>query len=218
MQGHCGVPEAPSGYPKSPPSQSNVEGAHRTGGYIRARSPTACSATKGASSTIARECERLLCGDMRRIFLGGRLGSPSVSRSMGSIRKIGNNNNSNKKNENHLGAAISGVSEGYDSDDSDDYDYSNSTNNNNNDDDDDGHSFSGVEKGDGDDMRFIEVWDYVGGTSFRGFIADKELARGKVEKTLFLFFEHVAGTQLKHGYASIHPHNPFRHLLIGSAG
>ena len=51
-----------------------------------------------------------------------------------------------------------------------------------------------------DKTRFIEVWDYVGGTSFRGFIADKELPRGNVEQTLFLFFRHVAGTQLKHGY------------------
>lgn len=49
------------------------------------------------------------------------------------------------------------------------------------------------------DMEFIEVWDYVGGTSFRGFVADKELSRGRIEKTLFLFFEHVVGTQLKHG-------------------
>lgn len=44
------------------------------------------------------------------------------------------------------------------------------------------------------EMQFIEVWDYVGGASFRGFIAEKG-----VEKTLFLFFEHVEGTQLKHG-------------------
>lgn len=52
-------------------------------------------------------------------------------------------------------------------------------------------------------MRFIEVWDYVGGTSFRGFIAEKNLPTGGVEKTLFLFFEHVAGTQLKHGLMAL---------------
>jgi len=52
-------------------------------------------------------------------------------------------------------------------------------------------------------MRFIEVWDYVGGTSFRGFIVDKDEARGRVEKTLFLFFEHIAGTQLKHGLMAL---------------
>ena len=52
---------------------------------------------------------------------------------------------------------------------------------------------------DDDEMRFIEVWDYVGGTCFRGFIADKRLPRARVEKTLFLFFEQVGGTQLKPG-------------------
>ena len=60
--------------------------------------------------------------------------------------------------------------------------------------------------GDGQrDMKFIEVWDYFGGTSFRGFIAHKALPRGQVEKTLFLFFEHVAGTQLKQGYVPLTP-------------
>lgn len=50
------------------------------------------------------------------------------------------------------------------------------------------------------EMQFIEVWDYMGGASFRGFVAEK-VGRGRVEKTLFLFFENVEGTQLKHGYA-----------------
>jgi len=205
MQGHSGVPEAPSGYPKSPPSQSNVEGAHRTGGYNRARSPTACSATKGASSTIAKECERLLCGDMKRIFLGGRSGSPSVSRSMGLIRRFDSNDyisNRNKRNGNRLGTAASGVGGGYDSDDSEDYDYNNSSSNNNNN---NGCPFDDSVEDEDNEMRFIEVWDYVGGTSFRGFIVDKDEARGRVEKTLFLFFEHIAGTQLKHGYVIHHP-------------
>jgi len=53
------------------------------------------------------------------------------------------------------------------------------------------------------DMKFIEVWDYFGGTSFRGFIAHKALPHGQVEKTLFLFFEHVAGTQLKQGLITL---------------
>lgn len=54
-----------------------------------------------------------------------------------------------------------------------------------------------------EEMRFIEVWDYVGGTCFRGFIADKKLPRGRIEKTLFLFFEQVGGTQLKPGLMAL---------------
>jgi hypothetical protein len=68
---------------------------------------------------------------------------------------------------------------------------------------------------DDDEMRFIEVWDYVGGTCFRGFIADKKLPRARVEKTLFLFFESVGGTQLKPGYvAHAHAHAHAAKLLI----
>lgn len=58
----------------------------------------------------------------------------------------------------------------------------------------------GLYSGGKGDMQFIEVWDYMGGASFRGFVAEK-VGRGRVEKTLFLFFENVEGTQLKHGYA-----------------
>lgn len=50
--------------------------------------------------------------------------------------------------------------------------------------------------------RYIEVWDYVGNSSFRGFIAERQLPRKNVERTLFLFFEQVAATQLKTGSAS----------------
>jgi len=122
---------------------------------------------------------------------------------MGSICS---NSNSSKKKENRLGATTSSVGGGYDSDDSEDYDYDYDNSNN------DGRSFDAEDQEEDDEMRFIEVWDYVGGTSFRGFIADKELERGRVEKTLFLFFEHVAGTQLKHGYASVHP--SIQHALL----
>jgi hypothetical protein len=161
IKGSSGVPEAPSGYP-SPPSSSKADSQLSSGARYksaRAGSPNACSnKAKGASRAITEQCERLLCGDMRQIFLGGRTDSPIVSSfSMDSI--CGGSSNINN----------------YESDDY--YDY-----------------------GRENDMRFIEVWDYVGGTSFRGFIAEKNLPTGGVEKTLFLFFEHVAGTQLKHGY------------------
>ncbi|KAA8910031.1 ornithine decarboxylase antizyme-domain-containing protein [Sphaerosporella brunnea] len=175
----CGVPEAPSGYPKSPPSQRHVA----DGAAVRARSPIAGAAPKGASRTIAKECERLLCRDMKRIFLGGRTDSRSSPCPMGSIYYSSEKPRQN--NNNHINT-------GYESKDAEVYEYGN---------DKDLRSLGGGEEVD-DEMRFIEVWDYVGGTSFRGFIADKEM-RGRVEKTLFLFFEHVAGTQLKHGLMAL---------------
>lgn len=71
--------------------------------------------------------------------------------------------------------------------------YNGNNNNNNN------ASDHGLYSGGKSEMQFIEVWDYMGGASFRGFVAEK-VGRGRVEKTLFLFFENVEGTQLKHGY------------------
>ena len=190
-QGHCGAPEDRSGYPKSPPSRScpaNVVSKHRP------RSPTTASSdTKGASRTIAKECERLLCGDMKRIFLPARADAPTHPRSMGSIfggAGTTTNKKKKRKKERDDGGGIFYESDDSDLEDQDDDEYDDD------DDDDDGDN----DDDDDQETRFIEVWDYIGGTSFRGFIADKQAARGRVEKTLFLFFEHVADTQLKHGY------------------
>jgi len=159
-KGYSGVPEAPSGYPSSPPSPSGIRGG--------SQSPRRRNA-KEASSAIAKECDRLLCGDMRRIFLGGRNAS-DVPRSMGSIHQTQSQKKINVRNQSH------NYDSDFASDDEDD------------DDDDD----------DEDEVKYIEVWDYLGGTSFRGFIAP-----GRSEKTLFLFFEHVVGTQLKNGLMAL---------------
>jgi len=55
--------------------------------------------------------------------------------------------------------------------------------------------------------EYLEVWDYVGGASFRGFIAEKNKTIDKdsdKERTLFLFFEKgVQGTELKHGLVAL---------------
>jgi len=111
---------------------------------------------------------------MKRIFLGGRMDSTNVSHWMGSIYD-------NKKIENKF------KSQGMD------FEHKKMSNDSN-------YTYFGKQD---EDTQFIEVWDYVGGTSFRGFVADKELSRGRIEKTMFLFFEHVAGTQLKHGLMAL---------------
>jgi len=160
--GDSGAPEVPSGYPKSPPSSFTSSSLRSA--YNGRHAPTAASSMKGASRTIAKECERLFCGDMRQIFLGVRNDPSSVTRSMGSIKS----SSGETKNGNHNAK----------------YEYS-------------------YLDANGREMRFVEVWDYVGKTSFRGFIAEKELPRGRVERSLFLFFEDVAGTQLKSGLMAL---------------
>lgn len=60
-------------------------------------------------------------------------------------------------------------------------------------------------------MEFIEVWDYVGEASFRGFITEK---RGSnASKTLFLFFQELGGLPLKDGYAPFSAHKLLIRLL-----
>lgn len=114
------------------------------------RSIYGSSGVKEASRTIAKECERLLCRDMKRIFLGvGGHNSKIAPGLMGSIYNHNSNNNRN-------------------------------------------HSFSDT------GMEFIEVWDYVGEASFRGFTAEKQVGDG-VEKTLFLFFQELSRLPLKDG-------------------
>lgn len=57
---------------------------------------------------------------------------------------------------------------------------------------------------DENETTFLEVWDYVGGTSFRGFVDERELPHSKeTERTLFLFFDQVQGTELKHGLMAL---------------
>jgi len=51
--------------------------------------------------------------------------------------------------------------------------------------------------------EYIEVWDYVGGASFRGFIAEKDVD-GEQERSLFLFFEQgVEEAELKPGLMAL---------------
>ena len=52
-----------------------------------------------------------------------------------------------------------------------------------------------MEEVDGMVKDWIEVWDYVGGNRFRGFVAEKD-----GEKTMFVFFDpNVIGSKIKAG-------------------
>lgn len=48
--------------------------------------------------------------------------------------------------------------------------------------------------------HYLELWDYLGGGSFRGFIARDPLSD---EKSMFLFFEHVTDLELKHSLIAL---------------
>ncbi|KAL7270295.1 Oligosaccharide translocation protein rft1 [Rhizina undulata] len=157
---------------------TGVQGFHysSTGTDGSRRSPSgrqpASNNGKGASRIIAKECERLLCRDMKRIFLGGGNDSKSVPVSMASIYNDNNEKNSIFGSNNHR--IING-----------------------------NNGCGNVGKSGNDEMQFIEVWDYVGGGSFRGFIAERPLPGNRMDRTIFLFFEQVAGTQLKHGLIAL---------------
>jgi len=130
---------------------------------------------KGASRAIAKECERLLCGDMRRIFLGGRKDSTSVTRSMGSINGCKTNGSSHGGSNNNIHLYNNDV-----------YERNNNL------------------EADENYLQYIEVWDYLGSTSFRGFVDERELPRSKqTERTLFLFFDQIQNTPLKHGLMAL---------------
>ncbi|KAI9787535.1 MAG: hypothetical protein M1839_000065 [Geoglossum umbratile] len=59
-----------------------------------------------------------------------------------------------------------------------------------------GEANSGLSKKTGSVRKWLEVWDYVGGARFRGFVSGEDEAR-----SLFIFFdEGVIGRDLKHGY------------------
>jgi hypothetical protein len=61
-----------------------------------------------------------------------------------------------------------------------------------------GEANAGLSKGSGDVREWLEVWDYVGGARFRGFVGGEDEA-----KSLFIFFdEGVIGRDLKHGYVN----------------
>jgi len=48
--------------------------------------------------------------------------------------------------------------------------------------------------------HYLELWDYLGGGSFRGFIARDPLSD---EKSMFLFFENVTDLELKHSLIAL---------------
>jgi hypothetical protein len=133
----------------------------------------------GAAYTITEECERLFCETLRAVFLG----EGSQQRQDSLVMGVHNNTTTTITSTTAIAMNDYGIDARRDSDFSM------------------GLSpgmvqFPSVELGDkGAITDYIEMWDYIGGIRFRGFVAEKE-----DEKAMFVFFdETVIAGDLKAG-------------------
>jgi hypothetical protein len=128
----------------------------------------------GAAYTITEECERLFCETLRAVFLGEGSQQRQDSLVMGMHSTTTTNItiandygiDARRDSESSMGSSPGMV------------------------------QFPRVEIGEkGAITDYIEMWDYVGGIRFRGFVAEKD-----EEKAMFVFFdESVIGGDLKAG-------------------
>ncbi|KAF2267435.1 hypothetical protein CC78DRAFT_457345 [Lojkania enalia] len=126
----------------------------------------------GAAYTITEECERLFCGTLRAVFLGeGNLArqDPLVT-GMQKYNYAGINDYGVAVTPPHIDRIMDSPSPEMDG--------------------------LAMEKGIKD---WIEVWDYVGGNRFRGFVVEED-----GEKSMFIFFDQsVTGSDLKAGLMAL---------------
>ncbi|KAH9874085.1 hypothetical protein IAQ61_004713 [Plenodomus lingam] len=157
LPGPSGVPEVSSGIP-SPPSSPPLAARHSSiikGGLAR----------RGAAAyTITEECERLFCETLRSVFLGEGNQCRQDSLVMGmhnSIMPIYDNDYGVAvRRYSNASSECSMVSSSLEAEE------------------------KGYFKSKGAITNWIEMWDYVGGIRFRGFVADKN-----GEKAMFVFFD-----------------------------
>ncbi|KAF2195661.1 hypothetical protein K469DRAFT_699256 [Zopfia rhizophila CBS 207.26] len=174
LAGSIGVPEASSGMPSpplSPPlAARNAPAVKISNSDITSRSGRARRG--GAAYTITGECERLFCGTLRAVFLGeGNLArQDSLVTGMQKQDTIDINDYGVQVRRHTDGIQDLPLPEA------------------------DGF----VEKR-GLVSDWVEIWDYVGGNKFRGFVAENE-----GEKAMFVFFDQsVIGGDLKSGLMAL---------------
>lgn len=135
----------------------------------------------GAAYTITGECERLFCDTLRAVFLG-----EGIQRADSLVMGVHSKTESHEMQafgENQMFGEDIGIDTDCaieDDDDDDDY---------------------GVQCDDHSNISdYIEMWDYVGGIRFRGFVAQKD----EQEKAMFVFFdESVMSGDLKAGLMAL---------------
>ncbi|KAF2478303.1 uncharacterized protein BDR25DRAFT_299932 [Lindgomyces ingoldianus] len=128
----------------------------------------------GAAYTITEECERLFCETLRAVFLG----EGNLARQDSLV--LGVQNQYSNTNINDYGVHVRRHTDTKD------------------------ETITGLdlfEEKRGLVGEWIEIWDYVGGNKFRGFVAEKD---GSSERTMFVFFDgSVIGGDLKAGLMAL---------------
>ncbi|SPQ20806.1 4941fb3c-8cb1-4cb4-b2de-a474e312d291 [Thermothielavioides terrestris] len=126
----------------------------------------------GAALRIREECERFFCETLRAMFLGERNAALHGS---GLASVYNNNNNHNNNSSNGRIGLTSAVRRNEQLTPPDDYPITGDT-----------VMAYRSEMGRGTVLGWLEIWDYAGGSSFRGFVAD-DSSRGT--KSMFVFFD-----------------------------
>lgn len=141
----------------------------------------------GAAYTITEECERLFCETLRAVFLGEGSTARQDSLVSGMHTLIDSNNNGvDVPNDiSDYGVHVRRYPENLDLDQlppSPEMDFGG----------------LGERCGFGAVRTWLEMWDYVGGNKFRGFVAEKN-----GERAMFVFFDQsVIAGDLKAGYVN----------------
>jgi hypothetical protein len=171
IMSNCGdsanfVPKGAPSPPQSPPLAAYT---------VRNESSKGLKARRGgAAYTITEECERLFCETLKGIFYGEKNMAFQDSLEMG---MHGYENNVHQRTGNSMmidGPELGGDPSGLSSSQS---------------------SLESFTDGHGLITNWLEVYDYVGGARFRGFIAETD-----GERNLFVFFDQgVLGNDLKPG-------------------
>jgi len=176
--GQSGIPEVPSG--STSPPQSPPLAAYAMVNEKRSSTPSSSVMARkgGAAYIITEECERLFCETLKAIFLGERnlasqdslvMGMPFNSHQYDPHVRIEQNTNS---------VTLRNGS----------FDLSSSRS-----------SLDSFVDQHGLVTDWLEIWDYIGGARFRGFIAE---SRG--ERAMFIFFDKgVFGSDLKPGLMAL---------------
>jgi hypothetical protein len=127
----------------------------------------------GAAHTITGECERLFCETLRAVFLG----EGNLARQDSLVTGVYNNMPSGRVDD--YGVDVRRYTERSNALPSPETD-------------------DGMGEGEKNGLvgDWVEIWDYVGGNRFRGFVAEKD-----GEKSMFVFFDQLLiGADLKAGY------------------
>ncbi|KAK3947646.1 ornithine decarboxylase [Pseudoneurospora amorphoporcata] len=201
--GPSGIPEVPSTGLPSPPSSPPLAALDTSTNQLAVtakanKSPTGRRAPTGNNNTMGRrggatlrireECERFFCDTLRAVFLGEK-NSAMQGSGLASVYNNNNNNNHNPVAPNNGNTHTPLPTPPYD-----DYPIGDEHLMSR-------HGFDAARSvtGNGSHSRvdsWIELWDYVGGASFRGLVAED---RETGEKTLMIFFDEqsVEGRDLK---------------------